>query len=531
MEGTLLIIFGLLVLIFLLVMVGNRIRISQPIILVIGGLLISLIPGIPAIAVGPDLIFTIFLPPLLFDAAWYTSISDFKKNSRQIVMLAFGLVFFTSFIVAYVSSSMIPGFTMALGFLLGGIISPPDAVAATSVLRNISMPKKIIAVLEGESLLNDASSLIVVRFAIMAVLSGTFSMQSAVGDFFLVVFAGAGIGLLIAFLISLLLKVLPTTPEIDTCMSLMAPYIMYLAAEHFHYSGVLAVVFGGLFLSFRSHAIFTHTSRFQSSNVWESFIFILNGLVFILIGLQLPLIVKNFNETTLLQAIGYGVVIAIVAIAVRMVWIFASMLIANRLRKTPIVFSALAREAFVLGWSGMRGVVSLAAALNIPLFLPQGEAFPYRNLILFITFVVILFTLLLHGFTLPWVVKKLQLEDLEEVIPEEDQKESINMRLTNLAIAILDQDYGKELEANPYLQRLKTMMERRLDASIHQLTLQQVNIQNKRQRDRFKEVYRNILELQREELVTMRRDNVFLDEKIREAQESIDFEEIRIGML
>ena len=529
MELSILIIFSLLFLIFFLVMLGNKVRISQPIILVLGGLLIGLVPGIPFISIGPELIFTIFLPPILFDAAWYTSWNDFWRNKNQILLLAFGLVFFTSAIVALVSSSLIPGFTLALGFLLGGIISPPDAVAAVSVLRDIPMPKKLVAILEGESLLNDASSLIVFSFALTAVLSGGFSMQDAIGDFFMVVVMGSLIGLAIAVIISLLLRYLPTTKQIDTAIMLMAPYMMFLAAEHFHFSGVLAVVFGGLYLSHNSHEILNHASRFQSASVWDSFIFILNGLVFILIGLQLPVIVQNFSYTTLGEAILYGLLISVVAIVVRMLWIFFASYLRSRFQKNKNLKNHFWKTSLVLGWSGMRGVVSLAAALNIPIYLYNGEAFPKRNLILFITFVVILFTLLLQGFTLPFLVKKLKLETEDEVIPEHDQKDTINIRLSNLALLSLNTDHAAELRNNQYLQRLKKLLEARLDSSLHKLSVTTVSINDKKHLDIYYDVYRQIINLQRQELASLRRDNVYLDEKIREALDALDLEEMRMN--
>ncbi|MGY0037484.1 cation:proton antiporter [Pedobacter sp. NJ-S-72] len=261
----LLIVLTLLFAVFILTMLGQKLNISYPIFLVLAGLGISFIPGIPHIEIEPDLIFLLFLPPLLYEAAWYTSWNDFWKWRRAIGMLAFGLVFLTSTIVAFVSTAMIPGFTLALGFLLGGIISPPDAVAANSVLKNVKIPKRLTATLEGESLINDASSLIVFRFALAAVVSGYFSMGQATGQFFLVAGMGVLVGLAIAHVMYVVHRFLPTTPSIDAALTLVTPYIMYMAAEQFHFSGVMAVVSGGLFLSYRSHELFTSgNSRLQA---------------------------------------------------------------------------------------------------------------------------------------------------------------------------------------------------------------------------------------------------------------------------
>ncbi|MFC7668041.1 cation:proton antiporter [Hymenobacter humi] len=357
LHERLLLILGLLFVVFLLVMLGQKLRISYPIFLVLGGLVLSFMPGLPRIAIEPELIFLIFLPPLLYEAAWYTSWRDFWRWRRAIGLLAFGLVFFTSVIVAYVSRAMIPGFTLGLGFLLGGIISPPDAVAATSVLKGIKVPKRVLAILGGESLLNDASSLIVFRFALATVLSGAFVWQQAVTSFLLASSMGLVVGVGVAYGFYLIHKYLPTTPSINTGLTLIAPYVMYLVAEEFHFSGVLAVVSGGLLMSFLSHAVFDANTRLQTNSVWASLSFVLNGLVFILIGLQLPIAVEGLGNYSLQQAITYGLIISAMVILIRLLWIFPAAFL-------PRMFSRTVRSnepspgwqgPLVLGWAGMRG--------------------------------------------------------------------------------------------------------------------------------------------------------------------------------
>lgn len=248
LHENLLISISLLVAVFLLVMLGEKLRISYPIFLVLSGLIISFIPGIPLIEISPDMIFLIFLPPLLYEAAWFTSWKDFCKWKRPILFLAFGLVFFTSFIVAYISYLLIPGFTLALGFLLGAIVSPPDAVAATSVLKNLKIPRRLNTILQGESLVNDASSLIVFKFALIASVSGTFVFHKAVVDFFMVTFMGIFLGVALGYLFYIVHRWLPTSANINTAFTLITPYAMYLTSEQLGYSGVMAVVSGGLFL-------------------------------------------------------------------------------------------------------------------------------------------------------------------------------------------------------------------------------------------------------------------------------------------
>lgn len=325
MHADLLLILGLLFAVMLLVMLAQKIRIAYPIFLVLAGLGIGFIPGMPVLKLDPELIFLIFLPPLLYEAAWYTSWKEFRKWSWAIAMLAFGLVFLTSLVVAFTAHYFIPGFTLALGFLLGGIISPPDAVAATTVLKGLKVPRRTITILEGESLVNDASSLIVFRFALAAILTGSFSLQAATGQFFLVAGMGVVVGLAGAHVMYVIHRFLPTSPAIDAALTVMTPYVLFLSAEYFHFSGVMAVVSGGLFMSFRAHEIFrTGSTRMNMTGVWHTLIFVMNALVFILIGLDLPEIVQGLGSVSVFTAIRYGVLSSVVAILIRLFWVFAS---------------------------------------------------------------------------------------------------------------------------------------------------------------------------------------------------------------
>lgn len=434
MHHTLLYILVLLFAVFLLVMLAKRIRVAYPIFLVIAGLAISFIPGMPELHLDPDLIFLIFLPPLLYEAAWYTSWNDFWKWKRPIALLAFGLVFFTSLVVAYASTALIPGFTLALGFLLGGIASPPDAVAAASVTKGMSVPKRLLTILEGESLVNDASSLIVFKFALVAVLTGTFSLGEATGQFFLVAGMGIVIGLAGAHIIYAVHRFLPTTPAIDAALTVMTPYILFLAAEQFHFSGVMAVVSGGLFMSYRSHEVFqTGSTRMNMLGVWTTMIFVMNTLVFVLIGLELPEIIHGLGEYSVATAICYGLIVSAIVIALRYLWVFPA-------AHVPRWLSAKARQdpspgwkgPLIISWAGMRGVVSLATALSIPLLMTDGTAFPQRNLIIFITFVVIFVTLVFQGLTLPFIIQFIRLKEIDNILPEDQQQAGIQLRLAQV---------------------------------------------------------------------------------------------------
>jgi len=516
---------------FMLIMLAKKLNIAYPIFLVLAGLVISYIPGIPTITIDPDLIFLIFLPPLLYEAAWYTSWNDFWKWKRPISLLAFGLVIFTSTIIAFFATAVIPGFTLPMGFLLGGIISPPDAVAATSVLKNVKIPKRITTILEGESLINDASSLIVLRFALAAVLTGKFSLHEATTEFFVVTLMGIVIGLAVAHVMYAIHRFLPTTASIDTALTLISPYFMYLAAEQFHYSGVMAVVSGGLFLSYRSHEIFTDgQSRLQAINVWATVVIILNGLVFTLIGLELPVIMKGLEGYSLAEAWKYGLIISGIVILIRLIWIYPGTFVPRWLFKSIRTTEPNPgwKNPFIVGWAGMRGVVSLAAALSLPLITNTGQAFPHRNLIIFITFVVILVTLVFQGFTLPVLVKLMKIKDTDPVVPEDQQEMTIKVRLMEVALKRLDEHYFNETGNNHLLQVLKTELQNNAEHAAARLDSLSHGDTHQTQRDIYHKALKDIYKQQRKELYQIRREKKFSEEAIRRQSMQIDLAEMKI---
>lgn len=527
MHHDLLLVIGLLFAVSLLTLLSPKLRIAYPILLVLGGLLIAFIPGIPHVRVDPELIFVIFLPPLLYEAAWFTSWREFWKWKRSITMLAFGLVFFTSLVVGYFTHWLIPGFTLALGFLLGGIISPPDAVAATSVLKGIHIPKRATTILEGESLVNDASSLIVFRFALAAVMTGQFTPHLAVQQFFILALGGIFVGLVLGVIIYFLHRTLPTTASIDTAMTLMTPYLLFIIAEEFHASGVLAVVTGGLFLSYRSHAFLDHRARLQANHVWSTLIFMLNGLVFILIGLDLPDIVSGMGQQELREAIGYGVIISLVVIAIRFIWMYPAAHVPRMLsRKIREEESSPGwRVPTVLSWAGMRGVVSLASALSIPHLLPNGEPFPFRSTILVITFVVILITLVGQGLTLPWVVKTLKVQEVDARVPEEEQELLLRGRMVRAVIDHLETLPEKTAQVERTQQHFLHLEQNYL-RSIESLR----NADHAEQRDDSNRSYaRLLIGLQREALEAARKEHSFDVEVIRKMESNLDLEETRLN--
>jgi Na+/H+ antiporter len=529
MHNTIILYLSLIVVILFLVMLARRIKIAYPIVLVLGGLVLGFIPSIPEVSVDPELIFLIFLPPLLYEAAWQTSWKDFWKWRRVIGSFAFIIVILTSCVIAYVSHSIIPGFTLPLGFLLGGIISPPDAVAATSVLKNIKVPKRLIAIVEGESLLNDASSLIVFRFALATILSGSFVFTEAVTSFFVVIIMGCAVGIGIGLIFYAIHRWLPTTPSIDTILTFVAPYAMYITAEEFRFSGVIAVVTGGLFLSERSHSMMGHLSRIQGVNVWATIGFVLNGIVFMLIGLELPVIVQQLGENALYDAVKYGLIISAVVVVTRLLCTIGSswftVFISNYIKtadsrpgwRTPLVF----------GWAGMRGVVSLASALSIPLLMHNGQPFPQRNLILFITFVVILVTLVFQGLTLPWVVKWMNLEELDYEVSSQEQDVLIRRKLAQESLTYIDEKYADEIPRNELLQSLRYKLESDIEFLNHVKELDPMH-SGFDYVTKYQDITRELLKKKRALLHEFNKKEKFEDEVIKQHLAQLDLEEEKI---
>ena len=318
----------------------------------------------------------------------------------------------------------------------------------------------MLSIIEGESLLNDASSLIVFRFALVAVLTGQFHLQKAALSFVLVIVMGILIGLVVGLIIYSIHRWIPTTTSIEIILTLVTPYCMYYAAEYFHFSGVLAVVSGGLLLSSKRQDMLSYKSRLQGVNVWTNLVFVLNGVIFLLIGLQLPSIIGQLGEIGLGTAIWYGLAISLVLILARMLCTFGASVFTRFMSHFITVADANPgwRAPIIFGWAGMRGVVSLAAALSVPLSLSVGHPFPYRNLILFITFIVILVTLVFQGLTLPWIIRIVNMEDKFTLIPEKKQEMIIQKKIAQYSLKYLEEKFGQGLPQNEHLKNLEARL-------------------------------------------------------------------------
>jgi Na+/H+ antiporter len=512
--------------IVLLEMWADKLRIAYPILLVVAGLLISFVPGLPAVRVNPDLVFFIFLPPLLFEASWSISFKEMKKWWRIIGSFAFLVVFFTALSVAVATNYFIPGFPLVLGFLLGGIVSPPDAVSTGAIMKFVKIPRSTATILEGESLLNDASSLIIFRFALVAVGTGQFIWHEAALSFLWMVVGGVGIGLLLGWIFIQMHKRLPTDAPSDIALTIIEPYFMYWVTEQVHSSGVLAVVSGGLLMSNQRLLFLNAASRIRGGSVWESFIFILNGIVFLIIGLELPEIVDGLRAKgiPLSTAIGYGLLVTAVLVISRIISSYAA-LVATMIFRPSVTPGAGSRRRrllmpLMLGWTGMRGVVSLAAALAIPVSLDNGTAFPHRSLILFITFVVILLTLVVQGLTLPYFIKRSRLFEDSTEESEEQTRQKIKQGLREHIYQFLKNKHDSGLQGHAGMQKLMKHWEEKMKASDDEWMDAQTRA-----------IFIEMLDSQREYLTELNKDLTIDEEIIRSQLYLIDLEEERLKML
>jgi CPA1 family monovalent cation:H+ antiporter len=395
-----------------LAVIADRVHIPYPMLLMVAGIAIAFIPGLPPVELEPDLVFLLFLPPVLFGAGYFTSWRDFKANRRPIGLLAIGCVLFTTVIVAVVARWLIPGMGWAPAFVLGAIVSPPDAVAATTMFERLGVPHRVVTVLEGESLVNDASALILYRFAIAAVATGTFSLPDALREFVVLSLGGVVIGIVAGYIIQRCAR-FARTPSLQISVSLVVPALVYFLAEHLGVSGVLATVAAGIVLGRHSSVALSPEARIGGAATWASGTLIVNALAFVLIGMQLRLIVQDLPDGKFSTLLGQALVISLAVIVVRFIWVYPVVYL-------PRILSPTLRQndpappwqaPFVIGWSGLRGIVSLASALALPVVMDNGEPFPYRNEILFFSFAVIVVTLLGQGGSLPLVLAKLGIGD------------------------------------------------------------------------------------------------------------------------
>ena len=434
----------LLLLVVVFAALAQRIKIPSSIVLVLAGLAISFVPRVPRIRLDPDLVFLIFLPPLLYAAAWTTNWREFKRNLVSIGMLAIGLVGFTVMGVAIFADRFISALDFKSGFLLGAVVATTDAIAATSIARAVGLPHRISDVLEGESLLNDATGLLALEFGLTMLLRGEApTLGGGLLRLLWLICGGVGVGLLIGK-VTVWVEGLIDDGPIEMTLSLIVPYGAYLVAEELKASGVLAVVACGLFVSRHSGAIFSPKARIQIMGAWGALDFILNGVVFVLIGLQLPYVLDGIRGYGTWTLVMYGLAFSALLIVLRLAWVYPGAALSLWIRRRLLGQDAPwpgPRSVFVVGWTGMRGVIALAAAISIPETLGDGSRFVQRDLIVYLTFTVILVTLVLQGLTLPPLIRALGLAGVEASGAEE-----LEARRTLLGEAVEYLENGAEHE-------------------------------------------------------------------------------------
>jgi len=525
MMHTLEVVLGLLVAVAALALLARKIPVPYPILLVIGGLILGLIPGIPVVRLDPELVFLVLLPPLLYPAALFTPWRDFYANLRPISLLAVGLVLFTTVTVGYLAHYFIQDLPLAAAFVLGAIISPPDAVAATAITQRIRVPRRIVTILDGESLVNDATALVAYRFGIAALVTGSFSLANASVRFLVVGVGGIMIGLLVGWISALILKPIDD-PPIEIAISILTPFAAYLPAEQLGVSGVLAVVTAGLYNGWRIPEITSSRTRLQGGPVWEMIEFVLNGFIFILIGLQLPEVLRRLSGRSIPQLVWYAVLISIAVILVRILWVFPATYLPRLLFK-----SLRERDPFpawqsvmIVAWTGMRGVVSLAAALALPLTVQNGSPFPGRDLILFLTFVVILATLVVQGLSLPHLIRWLKVEDDGSA---EREERLARLKANQAALARVNEIAKSDHIDDEIVHRIRAEYEDR----IAQLEEAGQGVERNARglfSAQYEKLSREALLTERQTILNLRNERVISDEILRIIQRDIDLAEARV---
>ncbi len=516
-----LVVFVLLVAVVVLASIANWVRVPYAVLLVTGGLLLGYVPGLPSITLDPQLVLFVFLPPLIYSSAWFTSWRDFHANVRSILVLAIGLVLATTTIVAAIGHFML-GIPWAVAFVLGALVSPTDAVAASATVQRLGVARRLVTVIEGESMVNDATGLVTYRFAVAAVVSGTFTLWQAGFQFVLSGIGGILIGLVVAWPVAWLHRHLDDATR-EITITLLTPFAAYLLADLFGLSGVLAVLAAGLYLSRQSSTFFSANTRLRADSFWNVLVFVLNGLLFILVGLQLHAILNSLGHESPGMLVWSAVIVTATVIIVRLGWIFLATPGLRALARLHVISTPTftRAEALILGWSGMRGGVSLAAALALPVTLASGAPFPSRNLLIFLTFGVILGTLIGQGLTLEPLIHALGIQT-----DNTEARETLLARraLTEAALTQLDElsmDDGLNPDA---VTRERTRYEMQLaDLSVSPdgVSLDQVRENS----PALRQVRQSVLRAQRAKLILLRNRGKIDDGVLRRLEYDLDLEE------
>jgi monovalent cation/hydrogen antiporter len=501
--------------------VARHFKFPYPIALVIGGGALGFVPRLPQLQFDPQFLLALVLPPILYQAALLTSWREFKSNIRPIGLLAIGLVIATTLAVGATFKLLVPYVPWSAAFVLGAIVSPPDAVAATAILTRLNMPRQVVTVLEGESLVNDASGLVIYKFAVAAVLTGAFSLWHASLEFVGVAIGSIVIGVVIGRIFVFVHRYLGDA-FIEVLTTLAVPYVAYILAESLHGSGVLAVVAAGIVRGRYSPEIVSAEMRIIARSVWNLLVFLLNSLIFVLIGLQLSGIAARLADYTVAQLFFYGTFVTAVAIVVRFAWIYPAIYLPLILKASlgHSVKAPREGEVFIMSWCGMRGIVSLAAALALPQTLQEGGAFPERDLIIFLTFVVIAATLVLQGLSLKPLIRRLRVGK-DWSLQEEQQR--AKMALGKAAIAAIDAVVAKDGISNDLAERIRAEFAEKITLAVPEGLVLRHSGADDAQRLRSAAV-----KAERQELIRLWRENHISDEVLHKIEEDLDYQESRI---
>jgi CPA1 family monovalent cation:H+ antiporter len=516
----------LLVVVVALVTLAQRVQIPYPILLVLGGLVLSFLPAVPTAPLDPDLVFLIFLPPILWSAAYFTSLRDFVANFRPIAMLAVGLVLATSAAVAVVARQIIPGLSWPVAFALGAIVSPPDAVATTAIARRLGLPHRLVTILEGESLVNDAIALVLYRAAVAAAVSGAFAVNEIAAQFVLASVGGLAVGLVVGVVTRWALR-FTSDSLADIAVTLVAPYAAWIVAERLHASAVLACVMGGLYVRQSFSEVVSPATRLQARAVWDLLVFVLNGLIFILIGLQLASLRQAGLSTPWPTLLVHGAVISVTAILVRLAWVpLVAVLsrLASRTLREREPFPPW-RALFILGWAGLRGIVSLAAALALPLATAAGATVPFREEIIVLAFAVILSTLVIQGLTLSPLIRVLRLGQDTTLEQEETQARET---ATRAALARLDEVARAPWARRDQVERMRALYAQRLARSSP--LLQSADPTAAQAQAHYRRLRHATLDAERQAVVALRDQGVISDEVLHRLEQELDVEAMRTGL-
>jgi monovalent cation/hydrogen antiporter len=514
-----LLLLALIVAVAGLSVLARAVGVPYPILLVVGGLVLSFVPGMPEVALPPELVLVAFLPPLLYWAGFFSSPRDLRADARAISLSAVGLVLATTVAVAVVAHAVVDGMAWPVAFALGAIVSPTDPLAATAIARRLGVPRRLVTVVEGESLVNDATALVAYRIAVAATVSGTFVVWQAGLRFVVGVVGGVAIGLLVGWLVAELRRRLDD-PVVEIVVSVITGYAAYLPADQLGVSGVLAAVTCGIYVGWRAPELASASTRLLGFSFWEVLVYLVNAVLFILVGLQLQPILADLDGTAVAVLVGQAALVSAVVVAARLGWGYSVPYLVRLVDRRPSqrLRRVGARERLVVAWSGMRGAVSLAAALALPL------DFPMRNLILFLTFAVIFATLVLQGLTLPTLIRHLRLQG-----DDAEEREEVRARLAaaDAALARLDELAGEEWTRDDTVERLKGLFQfrrRRLKA--------RAGIwEDDGAEDRslaYQRLVRELLEAQRGAIVRLRNQGVISNDVMHRIERELDLEDIRL---